>query len=216
MHIRQWFSRLISLSAPSVVNPILPRSFYNRPTLTVARELLGAVLVRVEAGVRVSGRIVETEAYVGESDLGCHAKAGKTPRTKIMYGAPGSAYVYFTYGMHWMLNVVTEQEEFPAAVLIRAIEPLEGIEIIASRRGKQPRAKWTDGPAKLAQALGIDKAFNGADLCSRESGLWIEAGERISDKSVTIGARVGLNNVPEPWKSKPWRFLVKKKKPLVE
>jgi len=188
----------------------LPQTFYNRLTLTVARELLGAVLVRVEAGVRISGRIVETEAYVGEGDLGCHAKAGKTPRTKIMYGAPGSAYVYFTYGMHWMLNAVTEREGFPAAVLIRAIKPLEGIEIIASRRGKQPRAKWTDGPAKLAQALGIDKSLNGVDLCNTESGLGIEAGERIPEKNVTIGARVGLNSVPEPWKSKPWRFLVKK------
>lgn len=200
----------------SVVQQILPRKFYNRPTLIVARELLGAVLVRVEEDVRVSGRIVETEAYVGESDLGCHAKAGKTPRTAIMYGMPGNAYVYFTYGMHWMLNAVTEAEGFPAAALIRAIQPLEGIEIIASRRGTQPRAKWTDGPAKLTQALNIDKSFNGADLCSRESGLWIEVGERISDENVTIGARVGLYSVPAPWKSKPWRFLVKKMNPLVE
>lgn len=168
------------------------------------------MLVRVEDGIRISGRITETEAYVGESDLGCHAKAGKTPRTAIMYGMPGNAYVYFTYGMHWMLNAVTEQEGFPAAVLIRAIQPLEGVEIIASRRGKQPRAKWTDGPAKLAQALNIDKSLNGVDLCSKENGLWIETGERISDKNVTIGARVGLYSVPEPWKSKPWRFLVKK------
>jgi DNA-3-methyladenine glycosylase len=151
--------------------------------------------------------IIETEAYVGESDLGCHAKAGKTPRTAIMYGMPGRAYVYFTYGMHWMLNAVTEAEGFPAAVLIRAIRPLEGLEQIAARRSRQPRARWTDGPAKLAQALAIDKSFNGADLCKRKSGLWIEAGRTIPDKSVTIGARVGLYNVPEPWKSIPWRFL---------
>jgi DNA-3-methyladenine glycosylase len=151
--------------------------------------------------------IIETEAYVGESDLGCHAKAGKTPRTAIMYGMPGRAYVYFTYGMHWMLNAVTEAEGFPAAVLIRAIRPLEGLEQIAARRSRQPRARWTDGPAKLAQALAIDKSFNGADLCKRKSGLWIEAGRTIPDKSVTIGARVGLYNVPEPWKSIPWRFF---------
>ena len=192
-----------------MVNPILPREFYNRPTLTVARELLGATLVRVENNVRVAGMIVETEAYVGESDLGCHAKAGKTPRTEIMFGQAGRAYVYFTYGMHWMLNAVTEVEGFPAAVLIRAIQPLEGLDIIASRRGNQPRTRWTDGPAKLAQALGIDKSFNGVDLCSRKGELWIEDGESISDESVTIGARVGLYTVPEPWKSKPWRFLVK-------
>ena len=192
-----------------VPSNILPRSFYDRPTLTVARELLGALLVRVEDGVRIAGRIVETEAYVGESDLGCHAKAGRTPRTVIMYGEAGRAYVYFNYGMHWVLNAVTEAEGFPAAVLIRAIEPSEGIEIMASRRGKQPRARWTDGPGKLTQALNIDKSFSGVDLCSRESSLWIETGKSISDENVTIGARVGLNNVPEPWKSVPWRFLVK-------
>ena len=193
----------------NVSTQILPREFYDRPTLTVARELLGAVLVRLQDGVRISGIITETEAYVGESDLACHAKAGKTPRPEIMYGPPGSAYVYFNYGIHWMLNAVTEREGFPAAVLIRATQPLEGIEIIAFRRGKQPRAKWTDGPGKLAQAFGIDKSFNGVDLCRRESGLWIEMGERISDENVTIGARVGLNSVPEPWKSVPWRFFVK-------
>ncbi|NQU31137.1 MAG: DNA-3-methyladenine glycosylase [Anaerolineae bacterium] len=188
---------------------ILPASFYNRPTLTVARELLGATLVREEQGVRIAGMIVETEAYIGESDLACHAKAGKTPRTDIMYGSPGRAYIYFTYGMHWMLNVVTEMDGFPAAVLIRAIRPVEGIEIIAARRGKQPPAKWTDGPAKLAQALAIDKSFNGVDLFNRNNGLWIEKGKTISDESVTIGPRVGLYTVPEPWKSKPWRFIEK-------
>jgi len=188
---------------------ILPISFYNRPTLIVAHELLGATLVRMEEGIRIAGMIVETEAYIGESDLGCHAKAGKTPRTEVMYGPAGRAYVYFTYGMHWMLNVITEMEEFPAAVLIRAIRPIDGIEIIATRRGKQPYAKWTDGPAKLAQALAIDKSFNDVDLCSRNNGLWIQMGETISKESVTISPRVGLYTVPEPWKSKPWRFLVK-------
>lgn len=126
-----------------------------------------------------------------------------------MYGMPGSAYIYFNYGMHWMLNAVTEKEGFPAAVLIRAIQPLEGLEIIAVRRGRQLKPKWTDGPGKLTQALNINKSFNGVDLCSRESGLWIEAGESISDENVTIGARVGLNSVPEPWKSMPWRFFIK-------
>jgi len=187
---------------------ILPREFYNRPTLIVARELLGTTLVRVEEDVRVAGIIVETEAYVGEGDLGCHAKAGKTPRTAVMYGAPGRAYVYFTYGMHWMLNAVTEVEGFPAAVLIRAIHPIEGIEIIASRRGNQPRTRWTNGPAKLTQALAIDKSCKGIDLCSPESGLWIEAGKTILNKSVTTSVRVGLYTVPEPWKSKLWRFQI--------
>ncbi len=190
---------------------IVPQEFYDRDTLIVARELLGARLVRLTDGVRISGMITETEAYIGESDLACHAKAGKTTRTEIMYGMPGSAYVYLNYGIHWMLNVVTERGGFPAAVLVRAIQPLEGLDFIAARRGKQPRSKWTDGPGKLTQALNIAKSFNGVDLCSRESGLWIEAGESVSDENVTIGARVGLNNVPEPWKSMPWRFLIKTK-----
>jgi DNA-3-methyladenine glycosylase len=182
---------------------ILPPNFYKRPTLAVARELLGARLVRILDGVRLAGIIVETEAYVGESDLGCHAKAGKTPRTTIMYGRAGIAYVYFTYGMHWLLNTVTEADGFPAAVLIRAIQPVEGEEIIHQRR----KGRDTDGPAKLTQALGIDKAQNGIDLTEPSQGLWIEAGNPIPDESVTIGPRVGLNSVPEPWKSIPWRFL---------
>jgi DNA-3-methyladenine glycosylase len=104
----------------------LPHSFYNRPTLTVARELIGARLVRILDGVKLVGYITETEAYIGETDLACHAKAGLTKRTAPMYGPPGHAYVYFTYGNHWMLNAVTEKEGFPAAVLIRAIQPVEG------------------------------------------------------------------------------------------
>ena len=185
----------------------LPVSFYNRPTLTVARELLGARLVRTLDGNRLVGEIIETEAYVGESDLGCHAKAGKTARTAVMYGRAGIAYVYFTYGMHWMLNAVTEAEGFPAAVLIRAIHPLEGEKIIRKRRNDRD----TKGPAKLTQALGIDRTLNGHDLTKSDSGLWIESGLPISNESVTIGPRVGLYSVPEPWKSKPWRFQVVRK-----
>ncbi len=182
----------------------LRRSFYNRPTLSVARELLGTRLVRMHNGVRLAGIIIETEAYIGESDLACHAKAGRTARTAIMYGLPGHAYVYFTYGMHWLLNAVTETENSPAAVLIRAIQPVEGIEIISARR----HGRGTDGPAKLTLALGIDGTQNGLDLCDPASGLWIEPGHPIPEKSVTIGPRVGLNSVPEPWKSMPWRFSV--------
>jgi DNA-3-methyladenine glycosylase len=182
----------------------LPREFYNRPTLIVARELLGARLVRILDGARLSGLITEAEAYIGEEDLGCHAKAGRTPRTAVMFGPPGHAYVYFTYGMHWMLNAVTEAEGFPAAVLIRAIQTDEGLEVISARR----RGRGTDGPAKLTQALGIDRALNGIDLCEPSAGLWIEAGVSVPQYEIIIGPRVGLNTVPEPWKSKPWRFRV--------
>lgn len=186
----------------------LPHSFYNRNTVQVARELLGKRLVKVENGRRIAGFISEAEAYRGEEDQGCHAKSGRTPRTQIMYGPPGHAYVYFTYGNHWMLNVVCEAEGFPAAVLIRAIWPTEGIDVIEERRGAQPRKHWTDGPGKICQALAIDGSFKGIDLCKLDGGLYIEDGEPIPDQAVTSGPRVGFNNVPEPWLSMPWRFLV--------
>lgn len=186
----------------------LGRDFFDRPTVQVARELLGMRLVRLEGDRRISGVIVEAEAYRGQEDQGCHARAGLTPRTRVMFGPPGHAYVYFTYGMHWMLNFVTERQGFPAAVLMRAVQPLDGIDIIAARRNGQPPARWTDGPAKLCQAFGIDGSLNGLDLCSPGSTLFVELGDPIPDSSVTIGPRVGLNNVPEPWKSIPWRFLV--------
>ena len=183
----------------------LPRKFYNRPTLTVARELLGARLIHISDGMKLVGLISETEAYFGFDDLASHAKAGRTIRTDPMFGPPGHAYVYFTYGHHWMLNAVTEKEGFPAAVLIRAIQPIEGVDVMMERR----QGRDTFGPGKLTQALGITKSQNYADLTESSSGLWIEAGVKVLEKSVTIGARVGLNTTPEPWFSKPWRFLVK-------
>ena len=182
----------------------LPTTFYNRPTLTVARELLGTRLVRILDGVKLIGMIIETEAYFGFDDLASHAKAGRTIRTAPMFGPPGHAYVYFTYGNHWMLNAVTEPEGFPAAVLIRAIKPVEGIEIMIKRRG----GRDTLGPGKLTQALGITKCENNVNLAESGSELWIEEGQVILKKSVTITPRVGLNKTPEPWLSKPWRFLI--------
>jgi DNA-3-methyladenine glycosylase len=184
---------------------ILPRNFYDRPTLKVARELIGARLVRILDGVKLVGLITETEAYISEKDLACHAKAGLTARTKVMFGDPGHAYVYFTYGNHWMLNVVTEKEGFPEAVLVRAIQPMEGVGIMSARR----MGRDTFGPGKICQAMGISKAENGVDLTETASGLWIEAGVHVPNSLVTKGPRVGLNNTPEPWLSKPWRFLVK-------
>jgi DNA-3-methyladenine glycosylase len=184
---------------------ILPKVFYYRPTLTVARELIGARLVRILDGQRLVGLITETEAYISQKDLACHAKAGITPRTKVMFGEPGHAYVYFTYGNHWMLNVVTEREGFPAAVLIRAIQPIKRVDVMLERRN----GRDTFGPGKLCQAMGITKSENGVDLTKKNGGLWIEAGHKVPNSLVTKGPRVGLNNTPEPWLSKPWRFLVK-------
>ena len=186
----------------------LPPEFYSRPTLDVARQLLGARLVRVLDGAILTGVITETEAYIGQDDLACHARAGHTPRTRVMYGPPGRAYVYFTYGMHWMLNAVTEAEGFPAAVLIRAVRVESGQEIVAARRAGVGPAAWTNGPAKLTRAFGINGAQNELDLTDALSGLWIEPGFVISDANVTIGPRVGLYSVPEPFRSLPWRFLV--------
>ena len=184
---------------------VLPREFYERPTVKVARDLIGARLVRVLDGQKLIGLITETEAYLGETDLGSHAKAGRTPRTLVMYGPPGHAYVYFTYGHHWMLNAVTQREGFPGAVLIRAIQPIKGTEIMRERRS----GRDTFGPGKLAQALGITGSENGIDLTKANGRLWVEVGEVVPNSLVTKGPRVGLYTVPEPWKSKPWRFLVR-------
>jgi DNA-3-methyladenine glycosylase len=184
----------------------LARAFFARPTLDVARGLIGQRLVRVERGRRLSGRIVETEAYIGREDLGCHAHVSRTARNEVMWGPPGHAYVYFTYGMHWLLNVVTEHEGRPAAVLLRGLLPLEGLPAMRRRRGGAPEGHLADGPAKLCQALAVDRSFNGYDLCAGQSRLFIERARTPSHVKVTVGPRVGLNTVPEPWRSKPWRF----------
>ena len=187
--------------------PRLPRSFFARPTLTVARELLGQRLVKVERGKRLAGIITEVEAYIGEEDLACHAKVGRTQRTEVMYAPAGHLYVYFTYGMHWLLNIVTERNGFPAAVLLRGIIATEGIEIMRRRRGRSDHL--TDGPAKSAQALGIDQRWNGADLCNPDSDVFIERTKPVPASWMATAPRVGLGNTPEPWLSRPWNFSLK-------
>jgi DNA-3-methyladenine glycosylase len=187
----------------------LPASFFLQDPVFVARHLLGMRLVRRLEGQRLGGIIIETEAYRGEDDLACHAKAGRTPRTQVMYGPPGRAYVYFTYGMHWMLNCVALPEGTPAAVLLRAIRPEEGLEQIAARRSGHPPADWCSGPGKLTQGLAVDGGLNGIDLCDSSGPLWIEEGDPVPPESVLVGPRVGIDRVPEPWKSIPWRFRVR-------
>ncbi len=186
--------------------PILSFEFYNRDVLLVAPELLGKILVREWKGSRISGMILETEAYRGEEDMACHARAGLTPRTAVMYGAAGRAYVYFTYGMHWMLNCVCGAKGYPAAVLIRAIHPLEGLEQITARRKGIKEALWCNGPAKLTQALGIDATLNDVDMCTETGGLWIEDGKRERQGEIITRPRVGIQSVPEPWFSKQWNY----------
>lgn len=190
-----------------LVSP-LPGNFYSRPVLDVTRSLLGTRLVRVIDDQRISGYITECEAYAGESDLACHARAGRTPRTEVMYGPPGHAYIYFIYGMHWMLNIVAEPEGSPSAVLIRAILPDEGLDQIAARRGKANPRDWTNGPARLCQALAIDGRLNGTDLTDPGAGLVIEQGWPVPESCVITGPRVGIQYAPEPWLSNPWRFRV--------
>jgi len=187
----------------------LSRDFFAQDTLTVAKALLGQRLVRRWNGHQLAGRIVEAEAYIGEQDKGCHASVGRTRRNEVMYGPPGHAYVYFTYGMHWMFNVVTEAEGFPAAVLVRALEPLEGIATMERNRMRRAVFELCSGPAKLAQALRITRELNGVDLCARRGAeLWLEDALPISDDDIATGPRIGLNHTPEPWKSMPWRFCM--------
>jgi DNA-3-methyladenine glycosylase len=187
----------------------MPRRFFRRRTDLVARDLLGCLLVRESNGTRLSGRIVEAEAYRGEEDLACHAKAGRTRRTEVMYGPPGVAYVYFTYGMHWMLNVVTEKEGFPAAILIRAVEPVEGIEVMRRLRGMNEVSVLCKGPGRLTQAMAIQKAENGSDFCQETSPLRIESGVKPNAGEIAASPRIGLGRTPEPWLSKLWRFYLK-------
>ena len=185
----------------------LNRAFFARDTLTVARELLGQRLVRVLDGKRTSGRIVEVEAYIGEDDQASHARPGRTRRNAPMYGPPGHAYVYFIYGMHHCLNVVTEREGYPAAVLVRALEPLEGVEAMRARRDGRPDDQLTSGPARLCQALDIDRRFDGADLCALDALLFLEEDAIIPDGAIATGPRVGVRG-DEVAVTVPWRFYV--------
>jgi DNA-3-methyladenine glycosylase len=186
---------------------ILNRDFYVRDTLEVARALLGKKLVRRIKGVELSGIIVETEAYCGEADSACHAHRGKTPRNAVMYGEAGHAYVYFTYGLHYLINIVTGAQGAPQAVLLRALAPLAGIREMEIRRKRQG-AQLTNGPAKLCQALGIDKLFNGWDLtCGKK--LWIEDYKTVPAKSILATPRIGIDYAKKEDRDALWRFLAK-------
>ena len=182
----------------------LPLRFYRRDTVQVAKALLGQLLVSTVGGRRCVARIVETEAYVGPHDPACHAALWRrTPRNEVLYGEPGLAYVYFTYGMHWCVNVVTEREGFPAAVLLRALEPLEGLATMRRRRRVSEGPSLAAGPARLTQALGIDRRLNGHRLT--EAPLWIAAGKRVARAQTVVGPRIGIR-VAADW---PLRFYVK-------
>lgn len=187
----------------------LPRVFYERDTEKVARDLLGTILISTIGGQRVSGRIVETEAYIGPHDPASHGaeRIGKTKRNVSMFGPPGIAYVYRIYGVHWCLNAVTHEEHYPAAVLIRAVEPIEGTGIMMHRRfgkiipGKE--RQLASGPGKLAAAFAIDGACDGHAL--DHAPLWIEQGAPIPRRDVIAGPRIGITKAAD-W---PLRFCVR-------
>ncbi len=183
----------------------LTHDFYSRPTLEVARDLLGKVLVRRLRGKNLSGKIVETEAYVGPHDLACHASKGKTARTSIMFEQGGHAYVYMIYGFYFCLNAVTEPKDYPAAVLIRAVEPLEQIAVMRRLRKNPLRdTNIASGPGKLCMAMAIDKELNGADLTGNT--LWIED-RKLEVGTIDAGPRIGVDYAGE-YKDKPWRFYI--------
>lgn len=179
--------------------PILPRSFYERPALEAARDLLGKILVHGKA----AGRIVEVEAYLGLEDLAAHASRGLTPRTRVLFGPPGHAYVYFIYGMYECLNLVAEPEGTPGCVLIRALEPLAGIPLMRRRR---PKARLLEelasGPGKLTLAMGITRRHNGADVTTGP--LTVRAPRRETGFEIAVTPRIGIRHCRE-W---PLRFLI--------
>ena len=183
---------------------VLPRAFYERETEIVAREMLGAVLeCETDEGL-ASGIIVETEAYLGEHDLACHAVAGRTARTEPLYGPPGTSYVYFIYGMYWCFNAVTRAEGLPSAVLVRALEPLDGIALMHKRRPRICNAlDLTNGPGKLCTALGIDGSMSGKSL--QRKPLFIREGEPVPDAKVEVTTRIGITRSAD-W---PLRWIVR-------
>lgn len=170
---------------------ILPRSFYARDTVTVARELLGNIIVNYTPAGIIAGRIVETEAYI-QGDPACHASRGMTPRNKVMFGPPGHAYVYFIYGMYYCFNTVTAQAGVGEAVLVRALEPLAGLPMMRANRKREKTVDLCSGPAKLVQALGINRHHNGADLTVRP--LALLKGMEPKESIITT-TRIGINEV---------------------
>lgn len=197
------------MSQSRVEDVKLPREFYLRSNvITIARELLGKLLVVPGPGdERVSGKIVEVEAYRGPEDRASHAYGGRrTKRTETMFRSGGVAYVYFVYGMYYQFNVVSGILDTPHAILVRALEPIEGLETMRTRRHSQPDRNLTSGPGKLCIAMGIDRQLDGADLLGER--VWLEEYEQVSSRHIARGPRIGIDYA-EQWIDKPWRFWLK-------
>ena len=181
----------------------LTSAFYARNTVTVAQELLGKILVRELGATVLEGMIVETEAYRGRDDPASHAYRALTRRNEVMFGEPGRAYVYFTYGMHYCLNITTESVGQAGAVLIRALQPIKGLAEMKRRRRIEYVKDLSNGPAKLTQAFAVTKALNGYDLTSGKE-LFVSRPFHPERLSITAGGRIGIRSGCE----KPWRFFV--------
>lgn len=185
---------------------ILTQAFLARPAVEVAQALLGQYIVREVAGQQLRGQIVETEAYNGMADTACHAHKGRTPRTEVMFGEAGRAYIYLIYGLYAMFNVVVDQVGFPAAVLIRAIEPQSGLETMRQFRQVKRQTDLTNGPGKLCRALGIDTGLNGWDLTQGQA-MWLEEGQTQAE--IMAGPRVGIDYAAPPDREALWRFWLR-------
>jgi len=198
---------MILASVPDNYLPMarLDRAFFECDTVQVSRSLLGCMLVHGPT----AGRIVETEAYMGWNDEASHAFRRRTPRNAVMFGPAGVSYVYLIYGIHWLFNVVAKPRgvDYGAAVLIRALEPLAGLQYMAARRGGRPRHEWTNGPGRLTQALNLNGSHSGQDLTRPDNTLYLEQGEPVAQEQIMSGPRIGIR-VGEPWQSIPWRFWI--------
>jgi len=177
-------------------------AFYTSPTLELSEHLLGKILVRAVGETLLTGKIVETEAYLQSGDEACHAFRGQTERNKHMFGEPGTLYVYFTYGCHFMLNVVSEKAGIGGAVLIRALEPISGIALMQENRSGKSVAELTNGPGKLTKAFGIDRKLSGESLQSEH--LFIADAPRVAASQIGVSTRVGITKS----RSLPWRFFI--------
>ena len=196
-------SERAALSARRARREVLPLVFYDRETEVVSRSLLGAILEHRSSEGVSAGRIVETEAYLGEHDPACHAAAGNTGRTRWLYGEPGTAYVYFIYGTHWCFNAVTRGIGLPSAVLIRALEPIAGTRLMWTRRPAASNDReLANGPGKLCAALGIDGSLNGQRL--DRTPLRILAGDPVPDSEVMVSPRIGITKAAD-W---PLRWFI--------
>ena len=184
---------------------ILTRSFYEGDTVEIAQKLIGQILVRETPEGTTRGIIVETEAYMGEIDDAAHSYKGKRDRVRIQYGEKGLSYIYMIYGMHYCMNITSGAEGKPEAILIRALEPLEGIPLMMERRGTDKPKNLCSGPGKLCKAMAIDKSLYGADLCTTDSGIWLESGTPLETEA---SKRINIDYAPL-CKDKLWRFTAR-------